>query len=171
LEAMEEAAKTREAVQDLYDATYENEIYNLKEARATGKLQLAEEDLRRDSQKRALIQEMEDLAQQLSQQLIDEKAAGNAEFGRIKDTKSTELAGSRARTTQALNEIGITRSNLVAVRDEIRRLELTSKEKDIVLQELEDERSSFRKQLRRTLVVAVDKMTLKKLRNKRRKTE
>eukprot|EP00984_Skeletonema_dohrnii_P038164 scaffold41077_cov150-Skeletonema_dohrnii-CCMP3373.AAC.1 len=166
---MEDAVKTREAVQELYDAEYENEIYNLKEARAQGKQQLAEEDFRRDNQKRGLIQEMEDLTQQLSQQLVDEKAAGEAEFGRVKDTKSAKLAGSRTRTTQALNEIGITRSNLVAVRDELRRLEFSSREKGLVLEELEEERSSFRKQFRRTMVVAADKITLKKLREKRRK--
>lgn len=171
LEAMEDAVETRKAVQDLYDAEYENEIYNLKEARARGKQQLAEEDRRRDNQKRGLIQEMEDLTQQLSQQLIDEKTAGEKELRRVKDTKGAELASSRARTTQALNEIGITRSNLVAVRDELRRLEFSSKEKGLVLEELEEERSSFRKQLRRTMVVAVDKVTLKKLRNKRRKIE
>ncbi|KAK1748465.1 hypothetical protein QTG54_000404 [Skeletonema marinoi] len=169
LEAMEDAVKTREAVQELYDAEYENEIYNLKEARAQGKQQLAEEDFRRDNQKRGLIQEMEGLTQQLSQQLVDEKAAGEAEFGRVKDTKSAKLAGSRTRTTQALNEIGITRTNLVAVRDELRRLEFSSREKGLVLEELEEERSSFRKQFRRTMVVAADKITLKKLRNKRRK--
>eukprot|EP00574_Skeletonema_japonicum_P005810 CAMPEP_0201735310 /NCGR_PEP_ID=MMETSP0593-20130828/36705_1 /ASSEMBLY_ACC=CAM_ASM_000672 /TAXON_ID=267983 /ORGANISM="Skeletonema japonicum, Strain CCMP2506" /LENGTH=570 /DNA_ID=CAMNT_0048228837 /DNA_START=9 /DNA_END=1721 /DNA_ORIENTATION=- len=171
LEAMEDAVKTREAVQDLYDAEYEDEIYNLKKARATGKQKLDEEDIRRDNQKRGLIQEMEDVTQQLSQQLSDEKTAGEIELRTIKDTKSAELAGSRARTTQALNEIGITRSNLVAVRDELRRLETSSKEKSLVLEELEEERSSFRKQFRRTMVVAVDKMTLKKLRNKRRKIE
>jgi len=169
LEAMEDAVKTREAVQELYDAEYENEIYNLKEARAQGKQQMAEEDFRRDNQKRGLIQEMEDLTQQLSQQLVDEKAAGEAEFGRVKDTKSAKLAGSRTRTTQALNEIGITRTNLVAVRDELRRLEFSSREKGLVLEELEEERSSFRKQFRRTMVVAADKITLKKLREKRRK--
>jgi len=169
LEAMEDAVKTREAVQELYDAEYENEIYNLKEARAQGKQQLAEEDFRRDNQKRGLIQEMEDLTQQLSQQLVDEKVAGEAEFGRVKDTKSAKLAGSRTRTTQALNEIGITRTNLVAVRDELRRLEFSSREKGLVLEELEEERSSFRKQFRRTMVVAADKITLKKLREKRRK--
>ena len=169
LEAMEEAVKTRGAVQELYDAEYEDEIYNLKQARATGKQQLADENLRRDSQKRGLVQEMENLTQQLSQQLIDEKTAGEAEFGLVKDAKSTEFAGSRARTTKALNEVGITRSNLVAVRNELRLLELSSKEKGIALQELEEERSSFRKQFRRTMVVAVDKITLKKLRNKRRK--
>jgi len=171
LEAMEDAVKTREAVQDLYDAEYEDEIYNLKKARATGKQKLDEEDIRRDNQKRGLIQEMEDVTQQLSQQLSDEKTAGEIELRTIKDTKSAELAGSRARTTQALNEIGITRSNLVAVRDELRLLETSSKEKSLVLEELEEERSSFRKQFRRTMVVAVDKMTLKKLRNKRRKIE
>ena len=169
LEAMEDAVKTREAVQELYDAEYENEIYNLKEARAQGKQQLAEEDFRRDNQKRGLIQEMEDLTQQLSQQLVDEKAAGEAEFGRVKDTKSAKLAGSRTRTTQALNEIGITRTNLVAVRDELRRLEFSSREKGLVLEELEEERSSFRKQFRRSMVVAADKITLKKLREMRRK--
>jgi len=169
LEAMEDAVKTREAVQELYDAEYENEIYNLKEARAQGKQQMAEEDFRRDNQKRGLIQEMEDLTQQLSQQLVDEKAAGEAEFGRVKDTKSAKLAGSRTRTTQALNEIGITRTNLVAVRDELRRLEFSSREKGLVLEELEEERSSFRKQFRRSMVVAADKITLKKLREKRRK--
>jgi hypothetical protein len=169
LEAMEDAVKTREAVQELYDAEYENEIYNLKEARTQGKQQLAEEDFRRDNQKRGLIQEMEDLTQQLSQQLVDEKVAGEAEFGRVKDTKSAKLAGSRTRTTQALNEIGITRTNLVAVRDELRRLEFSSREKGLVLEELEEERSSFRKQFRRTMVVAADKITLKKLREKRRK--
>ena len=171
LDAMEDAVETRKAVQDLYDAEYENEIYNLKEARTRGKQQLEEEDRRRDNQKRQLIQEMENLTQQLSQQLVDEKTAGEIEFRRVKDTKSGELASSRARTTQALNEIGVTRSNLVAVRDELRRLEFSSKEKGLVLEELEEERSSFRKQLRRTMVVAVDKMTLKKMRNKRRKSD
>lgn len=171
LEAVEDAVKTREAVQDLYDAEYENEIYNLKKARARGKQKLDQEDIRRDKQKQGLIQEMEALTRQLSQQLIDEKTAGETELRRVKDTKSAELASSRARTTQALNEIGITRSNLVAVRDELRRLESNSKEKSLVLEELEEERSSFRKQFRRTMVVAVDKMTLKKLRKRRRKTE
>ena len=167
-EAMEEVVKRREAVQDLYDAEYENEIYNLKKARKIGKQQLADEDVNRDRQKENLMKEMEVLSQQLSQQLLDEKAAGETEFVRIKDMKSAELAGSRARTTQALNEIGITRSNLVAVRDELRRLEVNSTQKSLALQELEDERSSFRKQFRRAVGVAVGKITLKKLRNKRR---
>lgn len=167
-EAMEEAVKTRDAVQDMYDAEYENEIYNLKQARAKGKLQLAEEDLRRDNQKRELIQEMEDLARQLSQQLIDERDAGEAEFGRVREAKTAELAGSRGRTTAALTEIAKTRTNLASVRDELRLLEQTSKEKGLVLQELQEERSSFRKQLRRTMVVAVDKLTLKEVRNRRK---
>lgn len=170
-EAMEEAVKTRDAVQDMYDAEYENEIYNLKQARAKGKLQLAEEDLRRDNQKRELMQEMEDLARQLSQQLIDERDAGEAEFGRVKEAKTAELTGSRGRTTAALTEIAKTRTNLASVRDELRLLEQTSKEKGLVLQELEEERSSFRKQLRRTMVVAVDKLTLKEVRNRRKSNQ
>jgi hypothetical protein len=166
-EALEEANKTRQAVQDLYDAEYEDAIYNLKEARARGKAQLAGEDLRRDNQRRELIQQMEILAQQLTQQLIDEKAAGETEFARLMETKTAKLAGSRARTTKALNEIATTRSNLASVRDEIRLLEQKSEEKSLVIKELEEERASFRKQFRRTMAVAVEKLTFKRLRNRK----
>ena len=98
---MEDAVKSREAVQDRYDAEYENEIYNLKKARSTGKRKLYEEDIRRDT-----LNQVEILTQQLSRQLIDEKTAGETELRRVKDMKSAGLASSRARTAQALNEIG-----------------------------------------------------------------
>ena len=169
IESLNEAQETQSAWQDQYDAEYENEMRNLDNERILVEQQLEDEELMRQEQKRQLVLQMEELTVKLTQQMQDEKEAADEDFRRLNNAKSSELTGSMARTNKAMNDIQLTRSNLMLVKEELRKLESISREKGRILEELEEERSSFRKQFRRTLVVAKDRLTLKGLRSRRMK--
>mmetsp|Transcript_12448 Transcript_12448/g.26285 ORF Transcript_12448/g.26285 Transcript_12448/m.26285 type:complete len:607 (-) Transcript_12448:323-2143(-) len=167
-DALDDALEAQSVWQDQYDAEYENEIRNLQNERVLVKEQLKEEERQRQEQRNQLEIETEKLTGQLMQQMQDEKEAADADFLRVKDAKASELAGSMSRTKKAMDDIQVTRSNLLLVRGELRKLERVSKENEVVLRELEDERASFRKQFRRTFVVAADRLTLKRFRNRKK---
>lgn len=167
-DAMRDAKSAQSAAKDQYEAEIENEVRNLNDEKVRANERLQEQDRLRETQKVQLMDEMESLTIQLARQMKDEKEAAEEDLRRLKEAKATELASSRTRTQRALSDIQTTRSNLVLVQDELRRLEQTSKQKDFELQELESERRSFRKQFKRTMAVGFDRLTLKELRNRRK---
>jgi hypothetical protein len=169
--ALQEALITQTSVQDMYDAELENEIFLLEEEKGKAKQRLAEQEQFREDQNRDLLLKIEQLTNQLSQQIRDEKAAAEEDLRMLKISKGDELANSRMRTNKALNDIQATRSNLLLLQDMLQELEVADTEKSAVLQELEEERSSFRKQLKRTASVAMDRLTLKNYRAKRAKNK
>eukprot|EP01082_Thalassiosira_pseudonana_P016100 g14026.t1 g14026 contig9:988866-990813(-) len=167
-DAMRHAKSAQSAAKDQYEAEIEHEVRNLNDEKVRANERLQEQDRLRETQKLQLMDEMESLTIQLARQMKDEKEAAEEDLRRLKEAKATELASSRTRTQRALSDIQTTRSNLVLVQDELRRLEQTSKQKDFELQELESERRSFRKQFKRTMAVGFDRLTLKELRNRRK---
>ena len=169
--AIQEALLTQTSVQDRYDAELENEILILEEEKVNAEQRLEEQERFREDQNRDLLQKIEQLTKQMAQQIKDEKEAADEDLRLLKIAKGDELASSRARTKKALNDIQTTKSNLLLLQDMLKDLEVTDQETSVVLQRLEGERSSFRKQLKRTAIVAIDKLTLKYYRSKRTKRE
>jgi hypothetical protein len=167
--AIQEALETQSSVRDQYDAELENEIRTLEEEKVKAKQRLDEQEQKRQDQNQELLEKIEQLTMQMAQQIKDEKMAADEDLRLLKISKGDELANSRTRTNKALNDIQTTRSNLLLLQDMLTELEVTDQEKSIVLQGLEQERSSFRNQLKRTAVVAIDKLTFKDYRSKRSK--
>ena len=95
----------------------------------------------------------------MSKLLEDEATANNADYAELQTSKTAELRAVTNRSKAAMSEIQTTRSNLIFVKEELRRLEQTSEDNQHRLVELEEERGSFRRQLRRTMAVAVGKIT------------
>ena len=167
--AIQEAQLTQQATQERYDAELENAIVSLEEEKVKARQRLEEQEQYRQDQNRDMLTKIEELTVKMAQQMQDEKEAADEALRLLKINKSDELASSRARTNKALNDIQVTRSNLLLLQDMLQDLEVTDTEKGVILQELEEERSSFRKQLKRTAAVAIDKITLKDYRKKRAK--
>ena len=167
--AIEEALLTQSSVRDQYDAELENEIMNLEEEKIKARQRLEEQEQMRNDQNKELLEKIKQLTIQMAQQIKDEKNAADEDLRLLKISKGDELVSSRARTNKALNDIQTTKSNLLLLQDMLNDLEVTDHKKAFVLQGLEDERSSFRKQLKRTATVAIDRLTLKDYRAKRAK--
>lgn len=167
--ALQEALLTQKNVRDQYDAELENEILMLEEEKVKARQRLEEQEQFREEQNEELLQKIEQLTMQMAQQIKDEKAAADEDLRLLKIAKGDELASSRTRTKKALNDIQTTKSNLILLQDMLHELEVVDAEKGAALQELEEERASFRKQLRRTAVVAIDKLTFKEYRTERAK--
>eukprot|EP00571_Detonula_confervacea_P013906 CAMPEP_0172303364 /NCGR_PEP_ID=MMETSP1058-20130122/4898_1 /TAXON_ID=83371 /ORGANISM="Detonula confervacea, Strain CCMP 353" /LENGTH=582 /DNA_ID=CAMNT_0013014147 /DNA_START=32 /DNA_END=1780 /DNA_ORIENTATION=+ len=157
--AMQETMESHSAIQDEYDAKYENSQRNLNEQESRSKRRLENEDERRSSRKSQLTWEMEELTSKLSLLMKDEGEAAKLDYQTMENTKTTQLANSASRVMKTKNEIQTMRSNLIFVQGELKRLEDTSQEKQLVLEELEEERMSFRKQARRTVSVAFGRIT------------
>lgn len=164
--AKQDVIESHSEIQDEYDTKYENSLRNLKEAESKGVRKLQSEDERRASRKSQLTREMEDLPTKLSLLLKDEGEAAQRDYQTLKNTKNAELASSASQLKVTMNEIQTMRSNLIFVQRELKGLEDTSQEKQLVLEELEEERMSFRKQARRMVGVAFGRIT----RRGRRKT-
>eukprot|EP00804_Cyclotella_cryptica_P013952 CCRYP_002459-RA/>CCRYP_002459-RA protein AED:0.00 eAED:0.00 QI:117/1/1/1/1/1/2/1253/598 len=165
--AVYDARMTQDAVRDQYEAELENEIRALEDEKLKAKQLLDDQEQKRENQKWQLSAQIEELTIKLAKQMKEEKEAADEDLSRLRDSKEVELVASRSRTQRALNDIQTTRSNLFLLQDQLAELESVSEEKGAILQVLEDERSSFRKQLKRTAVVAMDKLTLKAYRHKR----
>lgn len=157
--AVQDAVESQKEIQDQYDAELEKGMRDLEQQKDRAIRRLQNEDTRRESRKAQLTYEMEDLTNKLSQLMKDEREAAKVDYQNLKKAKTTELANSRAQSKGATNEIQTMRSNLLFVQDELKRLEDTSREKELVLSELEEERASFRKQARRTVVAAFGRIT------------
>jgi hypothetical protein len=153
--ALKEAQVTQKAVQDQYDAELENEIRLLDEEKVKVKQLLREQEQQQEDQKMQLLDQIEDLTNKLARQMKEEREAADEDLRLLKSSKAVELDNSRARTKRALNDIQTTRSNLSLLQDQLAELEVTSVEKDVILQGLEDERSSLRKQLKNTAVIVL----------------
>mmetsp|Transcript_20926 Transcript_20926/g.38386 ORF Transcript_20926/g.38386 Transcript_20926/m.38386 type:complete len:546 (-) Transcript_20926:364-2001(-) len=157
--AVKNAVESHSAIEEQYDAEYEKGLQNLKEQDARGKRQLQKEDKKRENRKGQLQREMEELPRKLSLKMQDEKAAAEQGYKILKQTKTTELADIVSRNKRAINETQTTRSNLIETQYQLKRLEETSQWNQQTLSELEEERTSFRKQVRRTMSVAISRIT------------
>ena len=159
--AIQEALLTRNSMRDQYDAELENEIINLEKEKVQAMQRLEQQEQMRNDQNKELLEKIRQLTIQMAQQIKDEKDTADEDLRLLKLSKGDELASSRARTKKAMNDIQTTKSNLLLLQDILNELEVTDHKKAEVLQSLQEERSSFRKQLKRTAVVAIDKLTLK----------
>ena len=167
--AIQEAQLTQQAVQERYDAELENAIVSLEEEKVKAKQRLEDQEQYRQDQNRDMLMKIEELTVKMAQQIEVEKEEANEALRLLRINKSDELASSRARTNKALNDIQVTRSNLLLLQDMLQDLEVIDTEKRVILQGLVEERSSFRKQLKRTATVAIDKITLKDYRKRKAK--
>ena len=159
LQVLKDAAESHVAIRDQYDAEYENAKYNLQRQKDRSERKLSQEDEWREARKTQLQQEKEELGTKLSKLLEDERAANDADYAQLQSRKTAELAAATNRSKAAVSEIQTTRSNLLFVKEELRRLERTAEAKARTLEALEEERGSFRRQMRRTMAVAVGKIT------------
>jgi len=165
-DAVKKVVDSGSAIQDQYDAEYENELRNLEEQEARGKRRLKEEDEKREKRKSQLQSEMTELTRKLSLMMQDERAVAEEDFQRMKLTKTTELTESISRSNSVTNEIQNVKSNLSFVEYELKTLQLASQQRQDTLSELEEERTSFRKQARRTISVAIGRITRRGSRGK-----
>jgi len=92
--------------------------------------------------------------------MVDERELSKAEYQTLKKDKSDILASNLQQVASTNAEIATTRSKLIYIQQELNMLENTSKKNHIKIDKLEKERGSFRKQLKRTVKVAVNKLPL-----------
>ena len=92
--------------------------------------------------------------------MVDERESAKAEYQSLKKEKSDVLSSNLQQIASTNAEIATTRSKLVYIQQELNMLEGTSKKNHIKIDKLENERGSFRKQLKRTVKVAVNKLPL-----------
>ena len=154
-DAMKKALESQSAIQERYDAEYENAKYNLQRQEDRSRQRLLEEDKRRLNRKKGLQNEMQVVAAKLSNLMSDEKAESEREYSELQSTKTSKLNDTISQSKRTLNEIQTTKSNISFVQNELNRLEDKSRRNGEVINKLEEERGSFRKQLRRTAVVAL----------------
>ena len=163
--AMKDASESQSALQEQYDAEYENSLWNLKQEGAKSKEKLQKQDNRREKRKSQLLREKEELTRKLSNLMNEERDAAKQDYQSLKQTKTAELAVVTSQTQGAMNEIQTTRSSLLFVQNELTRLETTSQKNELILHDIEEERGSFRKQLRRTASVAIGRITRRSAKN------
>ena len=157
---MKDAAESLIAIQDEYDAKLENAQRNLKREEIRTERELMKQDKKKSSRRIQLIYEREELTRSLSQLMVDERESAKSEYQTLKKTKSDTLAKNLEQVQSTNNEIQVLRSKMVYVQQELNMLENTSRKAHVKLEELEDERGSFRKQLKRSVKVAVGKIPL-----------
>ena len=157
---MKDAAESLIAIQDEYDAKLENAQRNLKREEIRTERELMKQDKKKSSRRIQLIYEREELTRSLSQLMVDERESAKSEYQTLKKTKSDTLAKNLEQVQSTNNEIQVLRSKMVYVQQELNMLENTSRKAHLKLEELEDERGSFRKQLKRSVKVAVGKIPL-----------
>lgn len=156
--ALSDTADAMNAIQDEYDAKYENVQRNLKRVENNGTRELAKVDKKRRSRRIQLVYEREELTRSLSQLMVDEREAAKTEYQTLKRDKSATLTNNLSNIKGINNQIQTLRSNLIYVDSELKMLEDTSRKAHVRVEELEEERGSFRKQLKRTVKVAVGKI-------------
>ena len=158
--ALQDSADSITAIQDSYDAKLEDTKRNLIKTKYRTSNQLKQEDKKKRSRRIQLVYEREELTRSLSQLMVDERDVAKAEYQALKREKSDTLASNLQQVASTNAEIATTRSKLVYIQQELNMLENTSKSNHIKIDKLENERSSFRKQLKRTVRVAVNKLPL-----------
>ena len=156
--ALSDTADAMNAIQDEYDAKYENVQRNLKRVENNDARELAKVDKKRRSRRIQLVYEREELTRSLGQLMVDEREAAKTEYQTLKRDKSATLSNNLSNIKGINNQIQTLRSNLIYVDSELKMLEDTSRKAHVRVEELEEERGSFRKQLKRTVKVAVGKI-------------
>jgi ElaB/YqjD/DUF883 family membrane-anchored ribosome-binding protein len=157
--ALKEAAESFAAVRDRYDAKYEDGLRDVEGQRSRSSRKLEQEDRRRESRMAQLRGEMEKLALKLSTLMKDEREAAKLDYQELKKTKNAALAKSASQYEGTTDQIRSVRSDLIFAQDELNRLEDASRRNRLRVIELEDERSSFRKQVGRTMAIAIGRIT------------
>jgi len=158
--ALQDSADSITAIQDSYDAKLEDTKRNLIKTKYRTSSQLKQADKKKRSRRIQLVYEREELTRSLSQLMVDERDAAKAEYQALKKDKSDILASNLQQVASTNEEIATTRSKLIYVQQELNMLENTSKKNHIKIDKLREERGSFRKQLKRTVKVAVNKLPL-----------
>jgi predicted nuclease with TOPRIM domain len=102
---------------------------------------------------------MEKLTLKLSTLMKDEREAAKLDYQELKKTKNAALAKSASQYEETTDQIRSVRSDLIFAQDELNRLEDASRRNRLRVIELEDERSSFRKQAGRTMAIAIGRIT------------
>ena len=158
--ALQDSADSLTAIQDSYDAKLEDTKRNLIKTKYRTSNQLKQEDKKKRSRRIQLVHEREELTRSLSQLMVDERESSKAEYQGLKKDKSDTLASNLQQVASTNEEIATTRSKLIYVQQELNMLENTSKRNHLKIDKLKEERGSFRKQLKRTVKVAVNKLPL-----------
>lgn len=159
--SLKEAAETYAAIRDQYDAKYEDGLRDLEGQRSRSARKLDREDQRQENRMSQLRGEMEELTLKLSTLMKNEREAAKLEYQELKKTKDAALAKSASQYVGTMDQIRNVRSDLIYVQNELNRLRDASRENARKLNELKDERSSFRKQLKRTMAIAIDRIARK----------
>ena len=159
--SLKEAAETYAAIRDQYDAKYEDGLRDLEGQRSRSDRKIEREDRRRENRMSQLRGEMEEHTLKLSTLMKNEREAAKLEYQELKKTKDAALAKSASQYVGTMDQIRNVRSDLIFVQNELNRLRDASRENARKLNELKDERSSFRKQLKRTMAIAIDRIARK----------
>lgn len=156
--AVQDAIEAQSLTQDKYDADLENAERNLVTEKQRWERTLRKEDSRREGRKVQLQSQKEELVRKLAQFTEDERVKADADLEQLRVAKVAQLEDSTIRVNIASKEIQTMRSNLSLVRYELTQLENTAQKKQVAIDDLEEERASFRKQARRTVSVAINKL-------------
>jgi soluble cytochrome b562/ElaB/YqjD/DUF883 family membrane-anchored ribosome-binding protein len=161
ISALKEAAESYTAIRDQYDAKYEDGLRDLEGQRSRSDRKIEREDRRRENRMSQLRGEMEELSLELSTLMKGEREAAKLDYQELKKTKDAALAKSASQYVGTMDQIRNVRSDLIFAQDELSRLRDASRENALKLNELEDERSSFRNQVKRTMAIAIARITRK----------
>lgn len=157
--ALNEAVNSYLAARDQYDATYENSIRDLEVQQSRSVQKLAQEDQRAERRIIELRNEMEKMTLKLSALMKDERDASNRDYEELTKTKTDTLEKNVSQYERTAEEIQTVRSNLIFLQRKLNKLEGTAGRNRLRLNELEEERSSFRQQMGRTMSIAIGKLT------------
>jgi len=89
----------------------------------------------------------------------DERDASNRDYEELTKTKTDTLEKNVSQYERTAEEIQTVRSNLIFLQRKLNKLEGTAGRNRLRLNELEEERSSFRQQMGRTMSIAIGKLT------------
>jgi hypothetical protein len=157
--ALNEAANSFLAIRDQYDATYENSIRDLEVQQSKSVQKLAQEDQRAERRIIELRNEMEKMTIKLSTLMKDEREAANLDYEELVKIKTDTLEKNVSQYERTTEEVRNVRSNLIFLQRELNQLEGMAGRNRLRLNELEEERSSFRQQMGRTMSIAISKLT------------
>lgn len=157
--ALNEAANSYLATRDQYDATYENSIRNLEVHQSRSVQTLAQEDQRAERRIIEIRNEMEKMTLKLSALMKEERVAANIDYEELVKTKTDMLEKNVSQYERTAEEIRNVRSNLIFFQRELTQLEGMAGRNRLRLNELEEERFSFRQQMGRTMSIAISKLT------------
>mmetsp|Transcript_34918 Transcript_34918/g.84338 ORF Transcript_34918/g.84338 Transcript_34918/m.84338 type:complete len:581 (+) Transcript_34918:83-1825(+) len=155
---VQDAVEALSLTQDKYDADLENAERNLVREKERLKRTLRKEDSRREGRKVQLQSQKEELVRKLAQLTEDERVKADADMEQLSVAKVAQLEDSTVRVNIASKEIQTMRYDQKLVSYELTQLENASQKKQVAIDDLEEERASFRKQARRTVSVAINKL-------------